>query len=133
MSAAAPRREDLPDGSVRIHFATPIVGIGGEAKLSCDFRCPTVGELIDLGDPRALVMSADGVGTDYVDRIALRRWGEKLIVGHDFDVLSRERDLRLGMLIEGALLGFFENARSSLKAGSAPSPNEATASQPSKT
>jgi hypothetical protein len=131
MSAPAPRREDLPDGSVRIHFAAPIVD-QGKARLFCDFRPPTVGELIDTGDPRALVMSADGVGTDYVDRIALRRWGEKLIVGHDFDVIARERDLRLGMLIEGVLLGFFENARMWLKAGSAPLTNGDTASPPSK-
>lgn len=125
-----PRREDLPDGSVRIWFAAPIVD-QGQAKSHCDFRAPTVGELIDIGDPRSLVGMA-GVATEYVDRQILRQWAAKLIVGHDFDVISRERDLRLGLLIEGALLGFFENARTWLQAGSAPSTSGDTALPPLK-
>lgn len=130
-SAPAPRREDQPDGSVRIFFAAPI-NFQGQAKGHCDFRPPTVGELIDIGDPRSLVLSADGTGTDYVDRVTLRRWAGVLVEGHDFDVIARERDLRLGVLIERALLGFFENARTWLKAGSAPSHNGDTPSPPSK-
>lgn len=120
----APRREDLPDGSVRIIFAAPIL-LHAEPKGHCDFRPPTVGELIDIGDPRNLVIGADRTATEYLDRITLRQWAGKLIVGHDFDIVSRERDLRLGLLIEGVLLGFFENARTWLRAASAPSPNEA--------
>lgn len=129
--AAAPRREDLPDGSVRIIFAAPIL-FHAEPKGHCHFRPPTVGELIDLGDPRSLVVGGDNMATEYIDRTILRQWAAKLIEGHDFDFIARERDLRLGVLIERALLGFFENARTWLKAGSALSHNGDTPSPPSK-
>lgn len=120
---SGPRREDLPDGSVRIHFAGPIVD-QGQARLFCDFRPPTVGELIDIGDPRAIVYDDVGGSAPYTDRSKLGTWARKLIVGHDYDVISRERDMRLGILLEEVLLDFFRSARRWLNAASAPSPSE---------
>lgn len=115
-----PRREDLPDGSVRIHFAKPILHFG-EAKMAAVFRPPTAGEFLDLGDPRHYVYDADGFGAPHTDRALLRRWAALLIVGHDIDMVGREADPMLGMLIEEAILDFFANARRRLKPASAPS------------
>lgn len=123
MSAAAlaPRRENLPDGSVRIWFAAPIL-FHAEPKGSCVFHPPNVGDWIDIGDPRSFVYNDEGVGTPYTDRATLRQWAKKLIEGHDFEVIARESDMRLAILIEDVLLGFFRNARNWLNAESAPSP-----------
>lgn len=122
MSAPAPRREDLPDGSVRIHFAAPIVGIGGAAASSLLLRPPTAGEFWEIGDPRGFIYNDQGLGTPYVDRPLLLQWIKKLITEHDAEIIARERDASLGMLIEEAVLDFFKNARTRLKPVSAPSP-----------
>ncbi|QEL26154.1 hypothetical protein FQV39_28750 [Bosea sp. F3-2] len=125
MSAApAPRREDLPDGSVRIFFAAPIVD-HGQAKGHLTLRQPTAGEIWELGDPRGFIYDKGGLGTPYVDRPLLLQWIRKLITEHDADVVARERDPSLGLLIEEAVLDFFRNARMRLKPASAPSPVQA--------
>ncbi len=118
-AAAAPRREDLPDGSVRICFAAPILHFT-EPKGSLLLRQPTVLDVLDLGDPLTWVFDAASNATSYVDRDKLRLWFSRLIEGHDADIVGRERDAALGLLIEGALLGFFPSARKRLKAESAP-------------
>lgn len=125
MSAPAPRREDLPDGSVRIHFAAPIVAIGGVAASSLLLRPPTAGEIWEIGDPRGFIYNDAGLGTPYVDRPLLLQWIRKLVTEHDPDIIARERDAALGMLIEEAVLDFFKNARMRLKPASAPSQPQA--------
>ncbi|TCR69691.1 hypothetical protein [Bosea sp. BK604] len=115
-----PRREDLADGSVRVYFAAPIPH-GVEPKGFVTFRPPTAGEVLMHDDPKAYVYNADGLGTPYTDRAALWGWGQRLIEGHDLDVIGRERDPALGMLIADVILDFFLNARKRLKPASAPS------------
>lgn len=114
----APRREDLPDGSVRIWFAAPIL-FHTEPKSFLDLRPPTAGEVWELGDPLSHVYG-DGAVTPYVDRGLLLRWLGKLIVGHDVDIVGRERDAGLGLMIEEAVLDFFATARKRSRAASAP-------------
>lgn len=116
-AAPAPRREDLPDGSVRIVFAAPII-LHGEAKGHVDLRPPTAGERWDIGEPISHVYG-DGAVTPWVDRAVLRKWIDLLMVGHDADVIARERDAALGILIEEAVLDFFAKARKRLMAASA--------------
>jgi len=115
-----PHREDLPDGSVRIVFAAPILHFA-EPKRAATLRQPTVSELFEIGDPRTYLFNDAGQGVPYVDREKLMQWFSRLIVDHDADIIGRERDLALGMLIEEAILGFFLNARKQLTAVSAPS------------
>lgn len=121
---SGPRREDLPDGSVRIHFAAPIVD-QGQAKSSLLLRLPTAAEMWEIGDPRGFIFNDKGEGTPYVDRPLLLQWIRKLITEHDADVIGRERDPALGLLIEEAVLDFFKTARMRLKPVSAPSPDPA--------
>jgi hypothetical protein len=123
-SAPAPRREDLPDGSVRIVFAAPIL-YHTEPKGFVDLRPPTAGEVWEMGDPRQFIFNDAGLGTPYTDRALLRQWIGKLMVGHDADMIARERDAALGILIEEAVLDFFAKARRRSKAASAPSPAQA--------
>lgn len=113
------RREDLSDGSVRIHFAAPIMYFA-EPKGSLVLRQPTVFDTIEIGDPLTWVFDAEGNGTKVVERDKLRLWFARLIDGHDADVVGRERDVTLGLLIEDAILGFFQSARTRLRAASAP-------------
>lgn len=118
-----PRREDLPDGSVRIHFAAPIL-LHDEPKRFVTFRPPAVGEIWDYGDPLEFVVQ-DGAGTPYIDRKILRRWIELLMSDHDADIIGRERDPLLGMMIEDAVLGFFTTARTRLMVASGASLSKA--------
>lgn len=119
---ATPRREDLPDGTVRIWFAAPIVDMG-QAKGSLLLRKPTAAERWELGDPRGFIYNEEGLGAPFVDRPMLNQWLRKLVTEIDFDVLGREPDLALSILIEEAVLDFFMNARRRLKPLSAPSPD----------
>lgn len=119
--APAPRREDLPDGSVRIWFSSPIF-LHAEPKGFLTLRPPQVGERWEHGEPNAYVFNAEGLGTPYTDRPCLRGWIERLIVDHDIDIIGRSSDLALGLLIEEAVLGFFTNARKRLRTESARSP-----------
>lgn len=113
-----PRREDLPGGKVRVHFDRPILHFDKPAGFA-DFRPPTVGEVWDFGDPLTLWF-VDESATPLVDRPALRAWIGRLIEGHDADMLARENDPALGILIEQVVTGFFMKARASLTAASAP-------------
>jgi hypothetical protein len=124
MSAPAPRREDQPDGSVKIIFAAPILDID-QPKKHLTLRPPTIAEFWEIGDPRHFVYSADGLGTPFTDRPTLKAWIGNLIEGHDPDIIGAQSDLALAMLIEGAVLDFFSNARTSLKTASAPLQNGA--------
>lgn len=117
---ATPRREDLPDGSVRVIFAKPILHFA-DPKGAVTFRQPTVSELWELGDPRSYLFDDAGHGLPYVDREKLQQWIARLIVDHDADIIGREPDVALGMLIEEVVLGFFTSARKRLMAVSAPS------------
>lgn len=117
---ATPRREDLPDGSVRIVFAAPILHFT-DPKGAVTLRQPTVAELLEIGDPRAYLFNDAGQGMPYVDREKLVQWIGRLMVDHDPDMIGRERDVALGMLIEEAILGFFLSARKRLTTASAPS------------
>ena len=116
----APRRDDLPDGQVRVVFAAPIIHFG-EAKGALTMRPPTVSEIWEIGDPRSYIFNDAGHGVPYVDRDRLRQWIGRLMVDHDADVIGRERDPALGLLIEEIVLGFFTTARKRLASGSAPS------------
>ncbi|CAN7315834.1 hypothetical protein LJR009_001594 [Bosea sp. LjRoot9] len=118
-SAPAPRREDQPDGSVRICFAAPILHFA-EPKGSLLLRQPTVFDVLDIGDPVSWIYDAANNSTRVVERDKLKIWFARLIDGHDPDVIGRERDTALGVLIEDALLGFFPRARTRLKPVSAP-------------
>lgn len=113
------RREDLPDGKVRIIFATPIM-LFEEAKRSVTLRPPTAGEIWEIGDPRSYIYNADGLGTPYVDRGRFRSWLSKLMVDHDADIIGVMGDVTLGMLIEDVVLDFFQTGRKRSSAGSAP-------------
>ena len=115
------RREDLPNGAVRIHFAAPILDFD-QPKGFVDIRPPTVGEYLDTGDPLTWVFGPDGGGMPVSDRTVLRRWASTLVSGHSLDVLARESSLALAMAIEEAILGFFKTARMQLNAASAPLP-----------
>lgn len=119
MSITAPRREDMPDGSVRIWFAAPIL-LHAEPKGFLTLRQPTVFDIIEIGDPVTWIFDAESNGVKVVERDKLKIWFSRLIDGHDADIVGRERDAALGVLIEDALLGFFPNARTRLKAVSAP-------------
>lgn len=119
--APAPRREDRPDGSVRIWFAAPIL-YHAVPKGFLDLRPPTAGEIWELGDPCAFIYSEGGLGTPYTDRPLLKQWIARLMVEHDIDMVGRENDAGLGLLIEEAVLDFFAKARKRSKAASAPSP-----------
>lgn len=126
MSAAPlplPRREDQPDGSVKILFAAPILDID-ESKRHLTLRPPQAGEIWDIGDPRSFIYNDDGLGTPYVDRVRLRMWIGRLMVGHDVDIIGAQGDAALGLLIEEVVLDFFGKARKQLKPASAPSQTE---------
>lgn len=120
----APRREDLPDGSVRIWFAAPIL-FHTEPKSFLDLRPPTAGEVWELGDPRQFIFNDTGLGAPYTDRPLLRQWIGRLMVGHDADIVARDRDAALGILIEEATLDFFAKARKRSRPASEPSPQPA--------
>lgn len=116
----APRREEQPDGSVKIVFAAPIL-FHDEPKTSLTLRQPTVKELWEIGDPVTWVFSDAGAVVSTVDRPALRTWVRRLIEGHDADMIGNQRDVALGLLIEDAVVDFFRSARRRLKPPSAPS------------
>ena len=116
----APRREDLPDGQVRVFFSAPILYFT-DAKGSVTFRPPSVSEVWEIGDPRSYIFNDAGLGTSYIDREKLRQWVGRLMVDHDADMIGREPDPALGMLIEEVVLGFFTSARKRLTNASAPS------------
>lgn len=115
-----PRREDLPDGKVKVTFAAPILFFD-EAKRSVTLRPPTAGEIWEIGDPRSYIYNAEGLGTPYVDRGRFKGWLGKLMIDHDADMIGVAGDAALGMLIEDVVLDFFQNARRRSSAGSAPS------------
>ena len=116
---SAPRREDMPDGSVRIWFAAPIL-FQAEPKGSLVLRPPCVMDVVEIGDPVTWFFDSAGRGVQSLDRERLKLWFQRLIDGHDADMVGRERDPALGLLIEEAICGFFQNARMSLKPASAP-------------
>jgi hypothetical protein len=115
----APRAETQPDGSVRITLVSAILYFE-KPEHTLLFRAPRVMEIIELGDPLTWLFR-DGVAMKVVDRPVLKLWFERLLVGHDADMVGREADAALGMLIEDVLLGFFQTARMRLNAQSAPS------------
>jgi hypothetical protein len=117
LSSPAPRREDLPDGRVRIHFTGPILHFT-ETKTSVTLRLPTVGEVLDRGDPLTFVVD-DQASMPVVDRPAMREWFKALVVDHDADILLMQADTALGLLVEDVILGFFRSARRRLNPPSA--------------
>lgn len=117
---SAPRREDQPDGSVRIVFAAPIL-YHDEAKAHLTLRQPTIREVWELGDPVTWVFSEAGAVVSTVDRPSLRAWAGRLIEGHDPDLIGAQRDVALALLIEDVIVDFFRSARRRLKPPSAPS------------
>lgn len=118
MSAPAPRREDQPDGSVKIIFAAPILDLD-QPKKHLTLRPPTIREIWEIGDPLTYVFSDSGAVISTIDRPSLRAWASRLIEGHDADLIGEQRDVALGLLIEEAILGFFQSARRRLKPPSA--------------
>lgn len=109
-----PSATTLPGGKVRIAFAAPIFE-HAEPKASCMIRQPTIGEYLDLGDPLTVVVDGNGGGVPVIDRALLRRWGDRLIEGHDPVLIAQSDDLTLAMLIEETILGFFTAARRRLR------------------
>ena len=118
-----PRRETQPDGSVRVHFGKPIL-FHADVKSFATIRPPRVGEIWEFGDPIEYVVQ-DGAATPYVDRKALVRWIHALMTDHDADIIGRDGDSALGLLIEDVVLGFFTSARMRLTQASAPLPSAA--------
>lgn len=116
----APRREEQPDGSVKITFAAPIL-FHDEPKGFLTLRQPTIREVWDHGDPVTWVFSDAGAVVSTVDRPSLRAWVGLLIEGHDPDIIGKQRDVALALLIEDAVVDFFRSARRRLKPPSAPS------------
>ncbi|KPH80683.1 hypothetical protein [Bosea vaviloviae] len=116
---SAPRREDLPDGSVRIHFAAPIL-LFTEPKGHATLRRPTVAESWEIGDPLTYIVDERGYATPFLDRPRLVTWINRLVTDHDADVIGRDSDLALGMLMEDAVIDFFRKAklRSRMRSGS---------------
>lgn len=119
MSPASPRREDLPDGSVKIWFAAPILE-HDTPRNHLVLRQPSVGEVWDIGDPVTWVFNDAGLVVSTVDRQSLRAWARKLITGHDADMIALQADVALGVLIEDVIVGFFRNARKRLTPPAAP-------------
>lgn len=119
-SLASPRREDQPDGSVKITFAAPIL-FHAEPKSYLTLRRPFAGEIWDIGDPVTWVFSDSGAVVSTVDRPALRAWVYRLMEGHDPDIIGKLGDIDLGLLIEDVIVDFFRSARRRLKPPSAPS------------
>lgn len=119
-SPVLPRREDLPDGSVKIHFAAPILDID-QPKRHLTLRRPRAGEIWDIGDPVTWVFSEAGAVISTVDRPALRSWVGRLMEGHDPEIIGELGDIDLGLLIEDVIVDFFRSARRRLKPPSAPS------------
>lgn len=115
------RREPQPDGSVRVYFGKPIL-FHAEPKTFVTLRSPTVADIWELGDPRNFLFNEAGQGVPYTDRELLVRWIGRLMIDHDVDMIGRDGDAALGLLIEGVVLDFFLNARKRLKSESAPSP-----------
>ena len=112
------RREDMPDGSVRIWFDKPILE-HTDPKGFLTLRRPTVMEALDIGDPVTWV-SDGSKALRTVDRALLIQWFRALAVGHDADIVGREPDLALGLLIEETILDFFPKARKRLQPEPAP-------------
>lgn len=108
------RREDLPDGSVRIYLDVPIADMA-EPKTTFVIRRPTIGEQMRLGDPLTWVVD-DKASMPIIARDLVEHYARLLITGHDADVIFRTTNMRLGVMIEEIILGFFRNARMSLKA-----------------
>ena len=120
------RIETLPNGAARIHFDAPILLVD-QPKGFVDFRPPTVGEYIDIGDPLTWVVDENRRATPFLDRVLLKQWAALLMVGHSFDVLSREPSVELAVMIEDVITGFFQKARLTLSKQSAPSSLPASA------
>lgn len=118
-----PRREAQPDGSVRVYFGKPIL-FHTDVKSFVTLRPPKVGEIWEFGDPIEYVVQ-DGAATPYVDRKALVRWIRALMTDHDADMIGRDGDTALGLLIEDVVLGFFTSARMRLTQASVPLPSAA--------
>lgn len=114
-----PRREDQPDGSVKIVFAAPIL-YHAEARGHLTLRRPQAGEVWDLGDPVTWFVSDSGLAVRQIERPALREWVKRLIVDHDADVIAMLGDVALGLLIEDAVVDFFQSARTLLRQPPAP-------------
>lgn len=118
------RREDLPDGKVKITLAAPILDID-KPKRHLTLRPPTAGEIWEIGDPRSYIYNAEGLGTPYVDRGRLVNWIGRLMLDHDADIIGTMGNAALGLMIEEAVLDFFSNARKQSSNASAPSPQQA--------
>jgi hypothetical protein len=114
MSDAAIQREELPDGSVRLTFAEPILD-GAEPKRALVVRRPTIGEQMRLRDPLTWIVD-DKASMPVINSEIVEGYCRILIVGHDWDFISRATNMPLGLAIEDVILGFFRNARTSLKA-----------------
>lgn len=106
-------REELPDGSVRLTFAEPILD-GAEPKRSLVVRRPTIGEQMRLGDPLTWVID-DKASMPIVNRQLVEEYARMLITGHDWDFIARATNMPLALAIEDAILGFFRSARITLR------------------
>ncbi len=111
---------------MRIHFAAPIPNEFLEPKQFVTLRRPRIGEIIDIGDPLAFVVG-EQASMPVVDRTILAQWFAALVADHSPDVLRMQEDVHLGLMIEDAILGFFQNARRALRQASAPSSVAASA------
>lgn len=118
-----PRREDLLDGSVRIHFDAPILH-HAEPRGFMTLRPPTFGEVLAHGEPQSLVVG-NGAGVTYVDRPLLVKWFSLLLTDHAAEFIQPSRDAALALLVEEVIFGFFTGARTRLRPPPAPSSPEA--------
>lgn len=106
-------REELPDGTIRLSFAEPILD-GAEPRRSLVVRRPSIGEQMRLGDPLTWVVD-EKASMPIVNRALVEEYCRILITGHDWDFVSRATNMPLAIAIEEAILGFFRNARITLK------------------
>lgn len=111
MTEQSVKKEELPDGSVRLSFDAPILW-GTEPKKDFVIRRPTIGEQMRLRDPLTWVLDGQA-SMPIINGDIVESYCRILIVGHDWEFLSRETNMALGMAIEETILGFFRNARTS--------------------
>lgn len=109
MSGDLPKIEHLPDDRVRLHFAAPIL-FHDKPMPFATFRSPTVMEVLEHGDPVTWLVDKGAV-MRVVDRACLLTWFRMLVTDHDADMIGRQGDLPLGLLIEEVLVDFFERGR----------------------
>lgn len=108
---AAPRRETLADGSIRVYFGARTIPLAdGTPRDYATLRAPRINELIDNPDPVRWIFG-EGLATKDIDRAALRGWMARLIIDHDLDIIGAVAIPAIGVEMIEAIADFFPKAR----------------------